>query len=145
MQDKYKFNDSIGYLTTTISRKLQQKLLASFNATGLDVTPDQWRILVLIYNEGEMYQSQLAASQKKDRAGVKRLVDHLERKNLVVRKPSGDDARTNIVALTEEGLHVVKTLNNESYKTLGEALNCFDESEVVVLRMFLNKLLDNIK
>lgn len=145
MQDKYNFNNSIGYLTTTISRKLQQRLLASFNATGLNVTPDQWRVLVCIFNEGEMYQSQLAESQKKDRAGIKRLVDHLEKKGLATRKPSADDARTNIVALTEEGVEVVKTLNNASYETLGQALDCFDESEVVVLRMFLNKLLENIK
>lgn len=145
MPDKYKFNDSVGYLTTTVSRKLQQRLLASFTSTGLNVTPDQWRVLVVIFNEGEMYQSQLAASQKKDRAGVKRLVDHLESKGLVLRKPSGNDARTNIVALTEEGLRVVQILNNESYKTLGEALSCFDESEVVVLRSYLNKLLENIK
>lgn len=145
MQNKYTFNDSIGYLTTTISRKLQQRLLESFTATGLNVTPEQWRLLVVIFNEGEMYQSQLAASQDKDRAGVKRLVDHLESKGLVLRKPSGNDARTNIVSLTEEGVHVVKTLNNESYKTLGEALSCFDESEVIVLRTYLNKLLNNIK
>lgn len=145
MQKKYIFKDSIGYLTTTISRKLQQKLLASFTATGLNVTPDQWRVLVEIFNEGEMYQSQLAASQKKDRAGIKRLVDHLESKGLAIRKPSARDARTNIVALTEEGLHAVKTLNNQSYEVIDEALNCFEESEVIVLRMFLNKLLDNIK
>lgn len=145
MQDKYIFNDSIGYLTTTISRKLQQKLLAGFNDTGLNVTPDQWRVLVTIFNEGEMYQSQLAESQKKDRAGIKRLVDHLESKELVIRRPSGGDARTNIVSLTEEGVRVVKILNDQSYKTLGKALDCFDKSEVVVLRMFLNKLLDNVK
>lgn len=143
MSKKFKFTDSVGYLTTTISRILQHKLLARFNKTGLNTTPEQWRLLVLISNEGEMNQSRLAALQHKDRAAIKRLLDHLEAQQLVTRKP-GKDSRANLVALTEEGKKVVTIFNQASKETVKEALNCFTESEAKTLNQLLNKLLDNI-
>ncbi|MCK0132608.1 MarR family transcriptional regulator [Flavobacteriaceae bacterium F08102] len=141
---KYVFTDSVGYLTTTISRILQQKLQARFNNTGLNTTPEQWRLLVVIANEGEMNQSQLAELQHKDRAAIKRLIDHLEKKNLVTRK-SGIDARSYTISLTQKGREVVRVFTKASKETVKEALSCFTEAEAKTLNQLLNKLLQNIE
>ena len=140
---KYVFTDSVGYLTTTISRILQQKLQARFKKTGHNTTPEQWRLLVLISNEGEMNQSRLAELQHKDRAAIKRLIDHLEVKKLVIRK-SGQDSRSYIITLTQEGKEVVQIFNKASKETVKEALSCFTETESKELNLLLNKLLNNI-
>ena len=141
---KYVFTDSVGYLTTTISRILQQKLQARFKDTGANTTPEQWRLLVVISNEGEMNQSQLAELQHKDRAAIKRLIDHLEKKNLVTRK-SGKDSRSHTIALTQEGKKMVQVFTKASKETVNEALSCFTEEEAKNLNQLLNKLLNNIK
>ncbi|WP_458626807.1 MarR family winged helix-turn-helix transcriptional regulator [Winogradskyella sp. PC D3.3] len=141
--EKFVFTDSVGYLTTTISRILQQKLQARFKNTGLNTTPEQWRLLVLISNEGEMNQSRLAELQHKDRAAIKRLIDHLEVKKLVIRK-SGQDSRSYIITLTQEGKKVVQVFNKASKETVKEALSCFTETEAKKLNLLLNKLLNNI-
>ncbi|MCI2228860.1 MarR family transcriptional regulator [Polaribacter sp. MSW13] len=141
--EKYVFTDSVGYLTTTISRILQQKLQARFKNTGLNTTPEQWRLLVLISNEGEMNQSRLAELQHKDRAAIKRLIDHLEVKKLVIRK-SGQDSRSYIITLTQKGKEVVQVFNKASKETVKEALSCFTETEAKKLNLLLNKLLNNI-
>jgi len=142
--EKYVFTDSVGYLTTTISRILQQKLQARFKNTGSNTTPEQWRLLVVISNEGEMNQSQLAELQHKDRAAIKRLIDHLERKKLVIRK-SGKDSRSHTIALTQEGKKMVQVFTKASKETVNEALSCFTEDEAKTLNQLLNKLLNNIK
>ncbi|WP_347375084.1 MarR family transcriptional regulator [Aequorivita sp. Q41] len=141
--EKYVFTDSVGYLTTTISRILQQKLHARFKYTGLNTTPEQWRLLVLISNEGEMNQSRLAELQHKDRAAIKRLIDHLEVKKLVTRK-AGQDSRAYIITLTQKGKEVVQVFNKASKETVKEALSCFTETEAKKLNLLLNKLLNNI-
>ena len=143
MAQKYIFTDSVGYLTTTISRILKQKLQSRFHTTGLNTTPEQWRLLVLISNEGEMNQSQLAKMQHKDRAAIKRMLDYLETKDLVIRK-SGVDARSNTIALTKAGQHVVDVFQEASKETLKEALSCFTASESKTLNLLLNKLLHHI-
>lgn len=141
---KYVFTDSVGYLTTTISRILQQKLHAKFKNTGANITPEQWRLLVLISNEGEMNQSQIATLQHKDRAAIKRLIDYLEKKNMVTRK-SGNDSRSHIIALTQEGKKMVQVFTEASKETVNEALSCFTKEESKNLNQLLNKLLNNIK
>ncbi|MGR7814570.1 MarR family winged helix-turn-helix transcriptional regulator [Lacinutrix undariae] len=143
MAKKYIFTDSVGYLTTTISRILQQKLQGRFNTLDLNTTPEQWRLLVLISNEGEMNQSQIAKLQHKDRAATKRMLDNLENKQLVIRK-SGVDARSNTIALTKDGEHVVQVFKEASKQTVSEALSCFTETEAQTLNQLLNKLLKNI-
>jgi len=140
---KYVFTESVGYLTTTISRILQQRLQARFKNTGFNTTPEQWRLLVLISNEGEMNQSQLAELQHKDRAAIKRLIDHLETKKLVNRK-SGKDSRSYTISLTPKGRQVVEVYNHASKETVEEALSCFTEDEAKNLNQLLNKLLNNI-
>lgn len=144
-QEKYMFNDSIGYLTGTIHWKLHKRLIARFNESGLNVTPKQWGTLVTIFNGGEMYQSQLAECQKKDRAGIKRLVDHLENKGLVTREPSAHDTRANIVKLTDEGSTVVEKLNDIAKTSIKDALTGFSDTEETILKVLLNKLLDNLE
>ena len=140
---KYIFKDSVGYLTTTISRILQQKLQAKFKNTGLNATPEQWRLLVVLSNEGAMNQSQLAELQHKDRAAIKRLIDHLEAKNLVIRK-SGKDSRSNLISLTEKGKEVVEVFTKASKETVKEAQSCLTPEEAQQLNTLLNKLLENI-
>ena len=142
--EKYVFTDSVGYLTTTISRILQQKLQARFKNAGSSTTPEQWRLLVVISNEGEMNQSQIAELQHKDRAAIKRLIDHLEKNKLVTRK-SGKDSRSHIIALTQEGRKIVQIFTEASKETVKEALSCFTEEEAKNLNQLLNKLLNNIK
>jgi len=144
MSKKYIFTDSVGYLTTTISRILKQKLQGRFNTLDLNTTPEQWRLLVLISNEGEMNQSQIAKLQHKDRAATKRMLDNLENKQLVIRK-SGVDARSNTIALTTDGEHVVQVFKEASKKTVTEALSCFTETEAKTLNQLLNKLLNHIE
>jgi len=141
--EKYVFTDSVGFLTTTISRILQQKLQGRFKKTGLNTTPEQWRLLVLISNEGEMNQSELAKMQYKDRAAIKRMLDYLEDKKLIIRKP-GRDARSHIIALTNDGEYVVTLFKEASKETVSEALSCFSETEARTLNKLLHKLLIHI-
>lgn len=141
--EKYVFTDSVGYLTTTISRILQQKLQAKFKTTGLNTTPEQWRLLVLLANEGEMNQSRIAELQHKDRAAIKRLIDHLEAQQLVRRK-TGHDARAYTISLTREGEQAVHIFTKASKETINEALSCFTAEERTTLIQLLNKLLNNL-
>ena len=67
-KNKFIQEESLGYLLDVAHRKLHRKLIDTFNGSGYNVTPDQWEILVSLHNDGEQYQSQIALSQKKDRA-----------------------------------------------------------------------------
>lgn len=142
--DKQLLNESLGYLTGVSHWKLRQKMAVKFQESGMDVTPDQWKVMISLVHKEEMYQSQLANCHKKDRAGIKRLVDHLENKGLVQRNPSLKDSRTIIVTLTEKGQETVLALNTLVKESMEEALAGFTESEVVLLKRLLIQLIENL-
>jgi MarR family transcriptional regulator, organic hydroperoxide resistance regulator len=141
---KYILRESLGYLTGVSHWKLHKRLVAKFNKSGINVTPEQWTILISLLNEGDLYQSQLALSHKKDRAGIKRLVDQLVIKGFVSRSSSGSDARTNLIKLTGEGKKTVHVLNSLAKESLAEVLAGFTESEITLLKRLLTNLIDNI-
>ncbi|MEZ5070700.1 MAG: MarR family transcriptional regulator [Bacteroidales bacterium] len=142
--EKQLLNESLGYLTGVSHYKLRQKMAAKFLESGLDVTPDQWKVMMSLANKGQMYQSQLADCHKKDRAGIKRLVDHLDAKGLVSRTPSETDSRTILVSLTDKGHKTVLALNAMAKESMTEALAGFTESEVVLLKRLLTQLIENL-
>lgn len=142
--NKQLLNESLGYLTGVSHWKLRQKMTVKFQESGMDVTPDQWKVMISLVHKEEMYQSQLANCHKKDRAGIKRLVDHLENKGLVKRNPSEKDSRTIIVTLTEKGQETVLALNTLAKQSMEEALEGFTESEVVLLKRLLTQLIENL-
>lgn len=96
-------------------------------------------------NDGEKYQSQLAECQRKDKTGIKRLVDQLYNKGLITRSASETDERTTIKTLTDEGRDMDRNLNSLAMHILAEAVIGFTDAEVILLKILLNNLIDNLK
>ncbi len=68
-----------------------------------DLTPPQYFILTLLWEEDGRPLRELAAAAHSSRATMTGIVDTLERKGLVTREPNPDDRRSLLVKLTEKG------------------------------------------
>ncbi len=141
----YNLKESMGHLLAVSHWKLHQMLIKRFRESGLDVTPDQWKVMVILLNRGPIYQSQIALSIIKDRAGVKRLIDQLEKKAMVVRRASERDARTHWVELTPRGKEVVEKLNRLAKENLAEAFGSYDPSEIETTKKVLNSFIEQFE
>ena len=67
------------------------------------LTPPQYQVLHILREQDELPLKDLASACNCTRATITGLVDGLERKGLVSRKPNPDDRRSLLAALTEEG------------------------------------------
>jgi DNA-binding MarR family transcriptional regulator len=70
---------------------------------GSDLTPPQYQVLYTLWDRDELPLKDLASACNCTRATITGLVDGLESKGLVSRKPNPDDRRSILAALTEEG------------------------------------------
>ncbi|CAM5649240.1 MarR family winged helix-turn-helix transcriptional regulator [Streptomyces parvulus] len=61
-------------------------------------------VLIVLVDRGPTVQRDLAAATGTDKAGIMRVVDDLERRNLAVRKAVPGDRRARSVEITPEGL-----------------------------------------
>jgi DNA-binding MarR family transcriptional regulator len=140
MKRKFKHDENMLFLLSKAHWKMHKLLNKRFKEAAILVTPDQWLLLLNLMNDGPMFQSELAKKQFKDRAAIKRLLDQLEKKDLVLRKRTEKDLRKKQVVLTETGQQIVEELSRISHISLQKATRDFTEVEINVLKRLVDRL-----
>lgn len=90
-------------LNGKVSLAINQMLARNFQLNGLDVTPDQWTVLLYLWREDGVSQQELCNATFKDKPSMTRLINAMERQHLVVRISDKHDRRTNLIYLTRTG------------------------------------------
>lgn len=86
-------------------RRAQQLHLAAWARTvSADISSAQYSMLVVLERLGEASQQELCVAVDLDRSTVTDLVRRMERAGLITRTRSEEDARRNVVTLTDLGL-----------------------------------------
>ena len=75
-----------------------------------DISPGRFGVLVLISANPGMTQSLLASATQLDRSTMVAVIDQLEGRNLVERRASPTDRRSNALVLTPAGENLLKQL-----------------------------------
>src|ERR1043165_9794524 len=107
-----------GKASTAIARRLQKR----FNTAGLNITIEQWSVLYHLWKEDGRSQQQLCTATFRDKPSITRLVDNLEKLNLVKRVPSDSDRRINLINLTKQAQKLQEEAMEIAEETLNEAL-----------------------
>ncbi len=130
-----------GKASTAIARNLQKK----FNAAGLGITIEQWSVLMQLWKEDGKSQQELCKSTYRDKPSITRLVDNLERQQLVKRVPSETDRRINLIYLTKQSSKLQEDTIKMAEETLNEALEGVPEERIDICREVLQIVYDNLK
>ena len=130
-----------GKASTAIARRLQRKI----NQAGLNITIEQWSVLYHLWkNEGQS-QQQLCNATFRDKPSITRLVDNLEKLNLVKRVASETDRRINLIYLTKQGHKLEEQTMQLADETLNEALEKVPAAKIDVCKEVLQIVYDNLK
>lgn len=117
--------------------KLKQFLAAKLKQMDVPLTPEQFMLIDLLWNHGEMSQQQLADLLQKDKNSVTKLVDAIEKKGFVVRQQNKNDRRSNTLVLTEKANQLKPGAKQKGISILDQMLEGINENE---LRAFLETL-----
>ena len=124
--------------------KLKQYTAAILKQNNVGLTPEQFLLIDLLWNQGSMTQQQMADAMQKDKNSITKLVDALEKKGLVLRVKDKTDRRSNKLVLTQSAEMMRSGAKECGISMLDNILTGIDEDE---LRSFLNtlgKLTDNM-
>ena len=130
-----------GKVSTAINRKLSRNYLQN----GIVITPEQWTILLSLWEKDGITQQDLCNATFKDKPSMTRLIDNMEKQHLVVRISDKKDKRTNLVYLTKTG----RELESQSFKiaisTLHAAMQGISVEELKIGQEVLRKIFTNTK
>src|SRR5258708_5818441 len=128
-----------GKASTAIARRLQK----NFKQSGIEITIEQWSVLYHLWKEEGQSQQQLCDATFRDKPGITRLVDNLEKQKLVKRVPSKEDRRINLIYLTKEAVSLQEKTMALANKTLNEALEAVTNGQIKIANEVLRKEYDN--
>ncbi len=137
-------DSSIAYLVGRTSRSIVKRLSKKFADSDFDVSYEQWSILVHLYRKDGQTQQELAKTAVKDKAAITRLVNVLEKKNIVLRIPDRNDKRSKLVYLTHKAKDFKLNLIDVVKELLIEAEHGISKNEMDNCKNTLNKIFSNI-
>ena len=144
IEDK-KLDDVVYFLAERMMRQARLFMRQQFKAFFTEITLDQWIVLKRVSEEEGISQIDIASSTFKDPAAVTRILDILQKKNLVERQTHPKDRRAFEVHLTSEGGELVKKLTPIAQEVRALGMEGIDVEEIEVTKKVLKRIYDNLK
>jgi DNA-binding MarR family transcriptional regulator len=122
---------------------LDQALAREPELVDLEISGAQYVILSLLAQGAAESASQLCKDISYDGGAMTRMIDRLEAKGLIIRRPCPNDRRLNKLALTEAGQEAIPKLRAVSVRILNQFLNGFSQADARQLEAYLTRMLEN--
>lgn len=120
------------------------EVLRQFRSLGRDLSTAQWEVLTRLWQRDGASQTALARGAGRDKAGMTRLLDRMERDGLVERRADPADRRVSRAFLTPDGRSLHDDLLPIVSQTIEKALQGLDEKELTALRSGLKRIHQNL-
>lgn len=138
----FRIEESLGFILSRTNMKLKNELFKRFSS--FDVTPEQWSVLNFLWAKEGATPKELSDLICKDKPNTNHILEKLQLKELIIRKPHPADKRAYQIYLTERGRSLRDELVPIAVKLLEEATEGIDKPEVEELKTLLNLMFDNL-
>lgn len=142
--NKLKSDINLGMLIGQVHRLSTKKFVQNSHNSGIDISMDQWLVLGPIWENEGISQKEISEYCLKDKTSVTKIIDILEKKNLVVRVPDQLDHRIKRVVLSNKGKKLFLEVIPVMELTRNQLREGITEKEVELLRSVLSKIYKNL-
>ena len=134
----------MGMLLSMAYRSMTRRFVHNTHESGLDISLDQWMVLGPIWQLKNPSHKDLSEFCLKDKTSISRIVDTLEKKNLVMRVNDQLDQRIKRVVLTREGKQLFNHVVPIMEKTREEVRQGISDSEINAFKRVLIQINKNM-
>jgi DNA-binding MarR family transcriptional regulator len=125
-------------------RRMQQIAVAIFveECKAYDLTPVQYAALIAIHTHPGIDATRLSAVIAFDRSTLGNVIERLEAKRLIERKPSGEDKRVKLLTLTRSGASLLRAILAAVDRAQARMLQPLKPADRKTLMALLTQLVD---
>lgn len=145
LNNQFRRGELYSFITGVASTAIARRLQKNFKLNNIDITIEQWSVLYHLWKNDGLSQQELCAATFRDKPSITRLVDNLEKLQLVKRVPSKEDRRINLIYLTEVAHPLRDQTMEMANQTLNEALGGVSPDEIEFCKTILQRVYDNLK
>lgn len=135
-------DSNVAFLANDIARLFRKRFEVASRNVG--VTGDQWRVLGRIAAHPGINQGALASLLEVEPITAGRMVDRLEKRGLVERRPDPHDRRVWLLHVTPQAESLLVVLRERLGGVIAVATEMFSRQELDQLTLLLNRLRDQL-
>lgn len=136
----------IGVFLNLVHNRFKQHFSTLFLEKGYNITPEQFLVMDTLWNNGaKMSQQQIADTIIKDKNSVVKLIDGLEKKELVRRVANVDDRRQNLIEVTPLGKEIEENVKETAMNAVGTIIEGIGKQELQTFINVLTKMACNMR
>ena len=137
-------DNAIGFWIHRVYQASRNEMYRAFRACGEDVTPEQWAVLIRLWERDARPQGELSDATFRDAPTMSRIIDGMAARGLVERRPHPDDGRVRVVHLTRHGKALQKKLVPVAEDIVARMVAGIDDRALVATRNALRAMFENL-
>ena len=142
--DKLKNDINLGMLIGQVHRLSTKRFVQNSHNSGLDISMDQWIVLGPIWENDGVSHKEISEYCMKDNTSGTKIIDTLEKKNLVVRVSDQLDHRVKRGVLSNKGKELFLQAIPIMELTRDQLREGITEQDIESLRSVLTKIYNNL-
>lgn len=136
---------AIGFWINRVYQSSRAEMYRLFGEQGEEVTPEQWMVLIRLWEKDAVSQSELSDATLRDAPTMSRILRGMEARGIVQRRRSAEDARVQTVHLTRRGRALKDKLVPVARALVTRLLRGIDPSDIVTTRATLARMFENLQ
>jgi DNA-binding MarR family transcriptional regulator len=140
----FDFERAIAFWINRVGFLIRKELRRRFLEKDLDITPEEWAVLMQLWQRDGQASGELADKTIRDRTTVTRLLDGMVRKGLVQREPDNADRRLVRIHLSRNGQRLEHDLVPIAQELIRDMVVGIPESDVETAIGTLRRMQENL-
>jgi DNA-binding MarR family transcriptional regulator len=141
----FDYENKIPYWINRLSFMLRAELQQRVKDAGHDLAAEEWALLMVLWKDGPLPMSRLAAITLRDRTTVTRLVDRLVVKGLLLRSEDPEDRRQVIVEPSNLGRSIQPSVVGAVAPLIAKATEGISQKDAETALSVLRRMAENLE
>lgn len=135
----------IAVYVNILNSRIKKCFFDKLQENGINITPEQYLVLDILWEKQSLSQQNIADIIQKDKNSVTKIIDSLEKKNLVRRVVDKNDRRINKIELTEDAFALEKVTTEVAVNFMNDVIKDIDAQELDNFVNVMRKLKNNLE
>ena len=136
--------NAIGFWIHRVYQASRNEMFRAFRDEGEEVTPEQWAVLIRLWETDGPTQGELSEATFRDAPTMSRILSGMEARGLLERRADGADGRIRRVHLTRAGRGLQKKLVPVVQGIVEHMVAGIEERDLLVTRKALKQMFANL-
>lgn len=137
-------DNAIGFWIHRVYQASRNEMFRAFREIGMDMTPEQWAILIRLWERDGRSQGELSEATFRDPPTMSRIVDGMEARGLLERRVDPEDGRVRLIHLTRKGQQLKPKLVPLAERIVKKMVHGLEEDALQTTRATLRRMFENL-